>query len=198
VMAALFESTLLPVSILSSILFAIVGVCWFLFVTVTPLTFMAMIGILILMGVVVNNGIVLVAHIAQLRETGMERLAAIIQAGRDRLRPILMTTLTTLLAMLPLAIGDAQVGGGSNGGPAYYPMARAIIGGLAFSTVVSLLIVPSMYVWLDNAAQWTKRLSRAEAAAHGCANGTGARSAGAAPPTEEGTGTRPSSHQPAR
>ena len=158
VMAALFESTLLPVSILSSILFAIVGVCWFLFVTVTPLTFMAMIGILILMGVVVNNGIVLVAHIAQLRAAGMERMEAIIQAGRDRLRPILMTTLTTLLAMLPLAIGDAQVGGGSNGGPAYYPMARAIIGGLAFSTIVSLLIVPSMYVWLDNAARWTQEV----------------------------------------
>ena len=181
VMAALFESTLLPVSILSSILFAIVGVCWFLFVTVTPMTFMAMIGILILMGVVVNNGIVLVAHIAQLRAAGMERTAAIIQAGRDRLRPILMTTLTTLLAMLPLAIGDAQVGGGSNGGPAYYPMARAIIGGLAFSTIVSLLIVPSMYVWLDNAARWTRRVgSRAEA-----------------PTTAEGIGTDPSSRQPA-
>ncbi len=158
VMAALFESTLLPVSILSSIVFAIVGVFWFLFATLTPMTFMAMIGILILMGVVVNNGIVLVAHIAQLRATGMERTAAIIQAGRDRLRPILMTTLTTLLAMMPLAIGDAQVGGGSNGGPAYYPMARAIIGGLGFSTVVSLLIVPSMYVWLDNAARWLKRV----------------------------------------
>ena len=181
VMAALFESTILPVSILSSILFAIVGVCWFLFATVTPMTFMAMIGILILMGVVVNNGIVLVAHIAQLRATGMERTDAIIQAGRDRLRPILMTTLTTLLAMLPLAIGDAQVGGGSNGGPAYYPMARAIIGGLAFSTIVSLLIVPSMYVWLDNAARWTKRIgSRAEARA-----------------TEAATDTRPSSRQPA-
>jgi hydrophobic/amphiphilic exporter-1 (mainly G- bacteria), HAE1 family len=182
VMAALFEATLLPVSILSSILFAIVGVCWFLFATVTPLTFMAMIGILILMGVVVNNGIVLVAHIAQLRAAGMERTAAIIQAGRDRLRPILMTTLTTLLAMLPLAIGDAQVGGGSNGGPAYYPMARAIIGGLGFSTIVSLLIVPSMYVWLDNAARWTRRVG----------------SPAAARLTEEGTGTDPSSRQPAR
>jgi HAE1 family hydrophobic/amphiphilic exporter-1 len=181
VMAALFESTVLPVSILSSILFAIVGVFWFLFVTVTPLTFMAMIGILILMGVVVNNGIVLVAHIAQLRATGMERTAAIIQAGRDRLRPILMTTMTTLLAMLPLAIGDAQVGGGSNGGPAYYPMARAIIGGLGYSTILSLLIVTSMYVWLDNAAQWTRRL--------GSRAGAGA--------TEAATDTDPSSRQPA-
>jgi HAE1 family hydrophobic/amphiphilic exporter-1 len=84
VMAALFESTLLPVSILSSILFAIVGVCWFLFATVTPLTFMAMIGILILMGVVVNNGIVLVAHIAQLRATGMERTDAVRAAASYR------------------------------------------------------------------------------------------------------------------
>ncbi|HEV8334279.1 MAG TPA: efflux RND transporter permease subunit, partial [Steroidobacteraceae bacterium] len=197
VMAALFESTILPVSILSSILFAIVGVFWFLFATLTPMTFMAMIGILILMGVVVNNGIVLVAHIAQLRATGMERTTAIVQAGRDRLRPILMTTLTTLLAMTPLAIGDAQVGGGSNGGPAYYPMARAIIGGLAFSTIVSLLIVPSMYVWLDNAARWTKGLSRAGVAAQGCANGAGAGCAGAARPTGEATGTDPSSRQPA-
>ena len=124
----------------------------------TTFTFMAMVGIMILVGVVVNIGIVLVAHIDKLRATGLSRNAAIIQAGRDRLRPILMTTLTTLLAMLPLAIGDAQVGGGGNGGPAYYPMARAIIGGLAFSTIVSLLIVPSMYVWLDNAARWTTRI----------------------------------------
>jgi HAE1 family hydrophobic/amphiphilic exporter-1 len=94
----------------------------------------------------------------------MERTDAIVQAGRDRLRPILMTTLTTLLAMLPLAIGDAQVGGGSNGGPAYYPMARAIIGGLGFSTIVSLLIVPSMYVWLDNAVRWTQRVGAAAGA----------------------------------
>lgn len=172
VMAALFESTLLPISILSSILFAIVGVCWFLFATFTPMTFMAMIGIMILMGVVVNNGIVLVAHIAQLRAAGMDRTEAIVQAGRDRLRPILMTTLTTLLAMLPLAIGDAQVGGGSNGGPAYYPMARAIIGGLGFSTIVSLLIVPSMYVWLDNAARWTKRIGARQPLAAAESQGT--------------------------
>jgi HAE1 family hydrophobic/amphiphilic exporter-1 len=69
-----------------------------------------------------------------------------------------MTTLTTLLAMLPLAIGDAQVRRRQQRRPAYYPMARAIIGGLAFSTIVSLLIVPSMYVWLDNAARWTRKI----------------------------------------
>src|SRR6185295_5257478 len=182
VMASLFESALYPLSIITSIVFAIVGVYWFFFITGTKVTFMAMVGIMILVGVVVNIGIVLVAHINNLRASGLSRNAAIIQAGRDRLRPILMTTLTTLLAMLPLAIGDAQVGGGSNGGPAYYPMARAIIGGLGFSTIVSLLIVPSMYVWLDNAARWARKVgSRRETRS-----------------TEAATGTDPSSRQPAR
>ena len=145
VMASLFESALYPLSIITSIVFAIVGVYWFFFITGTTFTFMAMVGIMILMGVVVNIGIVLVAHINNLRASGLSRNAAIIQAGRDRLRPILMTTLTTLLAMLPLAIGDAQVGGGGSGGPAYFPMARAIIGGLAFSGVLSLFVVPAFY-----------------------------------------------------
>jgi len=115
---------------------------------------------MILVGVVVNIGIVLVAHINNLRASGLSRNAAIIQAGRDRLRPILMTTLTTLLAMLPLAIGDAQVGGGGvgGGGPAYFPMARAIIGGLAFSGVLSLFVVPAFYEWFDDLNQWRRRV----------------------------------------
>jgi HAE1 family hydrophobic/amphiphilic exporter-1 len=107
---------------------------------------------------VVNIGIVLIAHVIDLREQGMPRDQAILQAGRDRLRPIMMTTLTTLLAMLPLAIGDATVGGGGDGGPAYYPMARAIMGGLAFSAVISLLIVPMFYVWFDELNTWRRRV----------------------------------------
>ena len=87
----------------------------------------------------------------------MPRDQAILQAGRDRLRPILMTTLTTLLGMLPLAIGDAQLGG-SGEGPAYFPMARAIMGGLAFSAAVSLLIVPLFYVWFDELNLWRRRV----------------------------------------
>jgi hydrophobic/amphiphilic exporter-1 (mainly G- bacteria), HAE1 family len=169
VMAALFESALYPISIITSIIFSIVGVYWFFFATQTIFTFMAMVGIMILVGVVVNIGIVLVAHINNLRASGMARDAAIIQAGRDRLRPILMTTLTTLLAMLPLAIGDAQVGGsgGGGGGPAYFPMARAIIGGLAFSGVLSLFVVPAFYEWFDDLNQWRRRLGRASSAAPG-------------------------------
>jgi HAE1 family hydrophobic/amphiphilic exporter-1 len=108
----------------------------------------------------VNIGIVLVAHINNLRAAGMERNAAIIQAGRDRLRPILMTTLTTLLAMSVLAIDtDAQVGGGG-GGPPYFPMARAIIGGLAFSGVLSLFLVPAFYEWFDDFNEWRRRIGR--------------------------------------
>lgn len=158
VMAALFESTLLPVSILSSIVFAVVGVYWFFLATGTVMTFMSMVGIMILIGVVVNIGIVLVDHINNLRAAGLDREAAIIQAGRDRLRPILMTALTTLLGLTPLAMGSATVGGGL-GGPAYYPMARAIIGGLAFSTVVSLIVVPNLYLWLDSLNAWRRRVS---------------------------------------
>ena len=157
VMASLFESALYPLSIITSILFAIVGSIWFLTLTGTTITMMAMIGFMILIGVVVNIGIVLIAHVIDLREAGLPRREAILQAGRDRLRPILMTTLTTLLGMLPLAIGDAQVGGGGEG-PAYYPMARAIMGGLGFSAAVSLLIVPMFYVWFDDLNEWRLRV----------------------------------------
>jgi HAE1 family hydrophobic/amphiphilic exporter-1 len=159
VMASVFESTLYPLSIITSIAFAIVGAIWFLALTGTVITMMAMIGFLILIGVVVNIGIVLIAHVIDLRKAGLSRRDAILQAGRDRLRPILMTTLTTLFGMLPLAIGDAQVGGGGAAEmPAYYPMARAIIGGLAFSAVVSLLIVPCFYVWFDDLNAWRVRV----------------------------------------
>ncbi|MEO0974958.1 MAG: efflux RND transporter permease subunit, partial [Pseudomonadota bacterium] len=127
VMAALFESLLLPMSIITSIVFSIIGVLWFFMLTGTAFSFMATIGILILIGIVVNNGIVLVDHISNLRLEGMPRREAVLTAGRDRLRPILMTVATTVLGLLPLAVGDTQVGGN---GPPYYPMARAIIGGL--------------------------------------------------------------------
>ena len=152
VMAALFESTLFPISIITSILFSFVGVYWFFFITGTDMSIMALIGMLVLMGIVVNNGIVLIDHVNNLRRQGMARDRAVIQGGRDRLRPILMTAATTILAMIPLAIGNTRIGGG---GPPYYPMARAIIGGLAFSTVISLVVVPFVYVLLDSLRQWT-------------------------------------------
>jgi len=158
VMAALFESLLLPFSIiLGSIVFSIFGVFLFFAATGTTFSFMAMIGIMILIGVVVNNGIVLVDHINNLRQQGLTRNESIVVAGRDRLRPILMTVATTIVGLAPLALGTTQVGGD---GPPYYPMARAIIGGLAFSTVVSLLVVPALYVYFDNLAAWGRKVMR--------------------------------------
>ena len=158
VMAALFESLVLPFSIiLGSIVFSIFGVFLFFAATGTTFSFMAMIGIMILIGVVVNNGIVLVDHINNLRIEGVARGEAIVIAGRDRLRPILMTVATTIVGLTPLAMGTTQVGGD---GPPYYPMARAIIGGLAFSTVVSLLVVPALYLYFDNLAAWGRKIMR--------------------------------------
>jgi HAE1 family hydrophobic/amphiphilic exporter-1 len=158
VMAALFESLVLPFSIiLGSIAFSIFGVFLFFAATGTTFSFMAMIGIMILIGVVVNNGIVLVDHINNLRQDGVSRDEAIVVAGRDRLRPILMTVATTIVGLTPLAMGTTQVGGD---GPPYYPMARAIIGGLAFSTVVSLLVVPALYIYFDSLAAWGRKVMR--------------------------------------
>ncbi len=158
VMAALFESLILPFSIiLGSIAFSVFGVFLFFAATGTTFSFMAMIGIMILIGVVVNNGIVLVDHVNNLRNAGVSRAEAIEIAGRDRLRPILMTVATTIVGLVPLALGSTQVGGD---GPPYYPMARAIIGGLAFSTLVSLLVVPALYVYFDNLAGWSRKVIR--------------------------------------
>jgi HAE1 family hydrophobic/amphiphilic exporter-1 len=137
--------------------FSIFGVFLFFAATGTTFSFMAMIGIMILIGVVVNNGIVLVDHINNLRHEGVPREKSIIIAGRDRLRPILMTVATTIVGLAPLAMGTTQVGGD---GPPYYPMARAIIGGLAFSTVVSLLVVPALYLYFDSFAAWGRTVMR--------------------------------------
>ncbi|QBF84427.1 efflux RND transporter permease subunit [Shewanella maritima] len=142
VMAALFESLVLPTAIITSILFSITGVFWGLWITFTPMSVMAMIGILILMGIVVNNGIVLVDQINQMTPELGELSDTIIKVCQTRLRPVLMTVSTTVLGLVPLAMGDTQIGGG---GPPYSPMAIAIIGGLTFSTVTSLYLVPLCY-----------------------------------------------------
>lgn len=155
VMAALFESLLYPLSIITAIGFSVIGVYWFFWATGTTFSFMALIGILVLMGVVVNNGIVMVDHFNHLRWGGMAREAAVLKGARDRLRPILMTVGTTIVGLVPLAVGDAKIGG--DGAP-YYPMARAIIGGLAFSTLVSLLALPTIYLLLDDLSGWWSRV----------------------------------------
>jgi HAE1 family hydrophobic/amphiphilic exporter-1 len=157
VMASLFESLIYPTSILTCILFGVVGIFWFFFITGTTFDLMATIGILILMGIVVNNGIVLIDHILHLRSEGMSRREAVVQGGKDRMRPILMTAGTTVLGLIPLCIGTTQIGGD---GPPYFPMARAIVGGLTFSTVVTLVVLPSIYIILDDLKIWRSRIGK--------------------------------------
>ncbi len=151
VLAAQFESLVLPVSMVCTILFSVVGVYWFFLLTGTAFSIMSMIGILILIGVAVSNGIVLIDHVNYLRNQGMDRDEALVRAGKDRLRPILMTVGTTVLGMAPLCFGTNQLGGN---GPPYFPMARAIVGGLLFSTVVSLVFLPTIYTGLDAMRVW--------------------------------------------
>jgi multidrug efflux pump subunit AcrB len=145
VMAALFESLMLPTAVLTSLFFSFTGVFWAFLITGNAMTVMGMIGMLILMGIVVNNGIVLVDRINHLANKGMSVPDAIIEGCLSRVRPILMTVLTTVLGLLPLALGDVSIGGD---GPPYAPMAIAIIGGLLFSTVTSLFLVPLAYLLL--------------------------------------------------
>ena len=155
VMAAVFESLLFPAAIMSGVLFSVFGVFWLFWLTGTEFNIMAFIGILVLMGVVVNNGIVMIEHINNLRRRGMTRTEALVEGSRERLRPILMTMGTAILAMVPIALSTSE---GSNNMPAYYPMARAIAGGLAFSTIVSLLFLPTIYAILDDLRNSTSRV----------------------------------------
>lgn len=157
VMAAVFESLLFPLAIMSGVLFSVFGVYWLFWLTGTTFNIMAIIGILVLMGVVVNNGIVMIEHINNLRRRGMNRTEALVEGSRERLRPIMMTMGTAILAMVPIALSDTQIAGE---GPAYYPMARAIAGGLAFSTVVSLLFLPTIYAMLDDLRAGSANLIR--------------------------------------
>lgn len=146
VMAALFESLLLPTAVITSLMFSFTGVFWALFITGTSMSVMSMIGMLILMGIVVNNGIVLVDRVNQLVNTGLSVPDAIVQGCLSRVRPIMMTVATTVLGLLPLALGDTTIAGGD--GPPYSPMAISIIGGLLFSTMTSLFLVPLAYLLL--------------------------------------------------
>lgn len=154
IMAAVFESLLFPLAIMSCVVFSIFGVYWLFWITGTEMNIMAVIGILVLMGVVVNNGIVMIEHINNLRRRGLSRTDALVEGSRERLRPIMMTMGTAILAMIPIALNTDT----AKGMPPYFPMARAIAGGLAFSTVVSLLFLPTIYALLDDLRSGTRRL----------------------------------------
>jgi hydrophobic/amphiphilic exporter-1 (mainly G- bacteria), HAE1 family len=146
VLAAEFESLLHPFTILTTIPFAIVGSILIFLIMGNPLNVMAVIGIIMLVGIAVNNSILLVDRILQIQKEGFSRKEAIIQAGQQRIRPILMTKLTTVLAMLPLTFGFGESASLRS------PMALAVIGGLITSTIMSLVVIPCVFDVFDGMA----------------------------------------------
>lgn len=152
VMAVQFESFTYPFIIMFSLPTMMIGVLVGLFVSKVSLSITAIIGLIMLAGIVVNNGIILVDYINILRAKGMERMEAIVEAGKSRLRPILMTTLTTVLAMVPLALAIGE------GAEQQQPMAVVVVFGLMASTIFTLVFVPVMYVVIDNMSNKTKNI----------------------------------------
>ena len=139
VMAAQFESYTYPAIIMTSLMFAFSGVFIILYLTNNTLNVMSMIGAIMLIGIVVKNGIVLIDYITLNRERGMSIRNAVILGGKSRLRPVVMPTLTTILGMVPMAVGTGQ------GSEMWRPMGTAVIGGLTLSTILTLLFVPTLY-----------------------------------------------------
>ena len=139
VMAAQFESLTYPGIIMTSLPFAFSGIVLILWATGTHLNVMSMIGSIMLIGIVVKNGIVLIDYITLNRERGMSIRSAVVLGGKSRLRPVVMTSLTTILGMVPMAVGSGQ------GAEMWRPLGIAVIGGLTFSTLLTLLFVPALY-----------------------------------------------------
>ncbi|MCC5912949.1 MAG: efflux RND transporter permease subunit [Balneolaceae bacterium] len=148
VMASQFESLVEPFIIIVTIPLALTGVLLMLWITSTPVSVTAMVGLVLLTGIVVNNGIVMIDYIKILQSRGQNRHEAIVNGAGRRLRPILMTAFTTILAMVPLAL---QLGAGAE---TWSPMARAVIGGLTMSTILMLFAVPCMYYIING---WVER-----------------------------------------
>jgi len=143
VMAAQFESLLQPLIVMVTIPFGLVGVILILFLTGVSVSVVVLIGVIMMAGIVVNNAIVLVDCINRLKAKGLARTEAILEAGKIRLRPILMTTSTTVLGLLPMALGFGE------GAEIRAPMAITVIGGLIISTLLTLVLIPTVYAVLD-------------------------------------------------
>jgi HAE1 family hydrophobic/amphiphilic exporter-1 len=151
VMASEFESLIHPFVILFTIPLAAIGAILALYLTGSVINVIALIGMIMLAGIVVKNGIVLIDLVNRLRDEGMERGAALIEGGRARLRPILMTTLTAILGLLPMALA------GGEGAEMRAPMAITVIGGLTVSTLLTLVVIPVLYTLLDRAPHAAKQ-----------------------------------------
>jgi HAE1 family hydrophobic/amphiphilic exporter-1 len=150
-----FESFLDPLAIMISLPLSLIGVVLALLVTGDTLNIMSMIGVMMLMGIVAKNAILLIDFAKWGRERGMERREALIEAGRTRLRPILMTTFALIAGMVPVALGHGE------GGDFRAPLGRAIIGGVVTSTVLTLVVIPTVYEILDELREWVgSRLAR--------------------------------------
>jgi len=143
VLASIFESLIHPFTVLLTIPFAIVGSILLFFILGRTFNIMAIIGIIMLVGIAVNNSIILIDRINQIRNDGVDRRKAIILGGQQRLRPILMTTFTTILALIPLTIGFGQ------SVQLRSPMALAVIGGMITSTLMTLVVIPCVYDVID-------------------------------------------------
>ena len=143
IMASQFENLLYPLVILITIPLALVGVVTVLWWTGTPVSIVVLLGAIMLAGIVVNNAIVLVDYTGRLKRRGMTTTEALEMAGRVRLRPILMTTLTTMLGLVPMAIGLGD------GAEIRAPMALTVIAGLGLSTLLTLLVIPTLYAAID-------------------------------------------------
>lgn len=148
-MGALFESFILPWVVIVTIPFSFFGVWWIMFLTGTQFGVMAGVGVVILIGVVVNNAIVLIDYARRLIHQGMERNEALIQAAHHRFRPIAMTALTTIMGLIPMAVGNANMIG-----IPYAPMGRAIIGGMLAATISTPIVVPLVYTLVDDFQIW--------------------------------------------
>ncbi|HET6584424.1 MAG TPA: efflux RND transporter permease subunit, partial [Nannocystaceae bacterium] len=155
VMASLFESYLQPFGILVTCLLGTFGAPWALWATGTSVDATAIVGLFILVGVVVNNGIMLVDRAIQLRATGLPRAEALEAAGRDRLRPILMTVATTVLGLVPMLIHHPTLAG-----VYYHAIAIVVAGGLTTSTIVTLIVLPAAYATLEDIASAFRRTWR--------------------------------------
>ncbi|MDE0229635.1 MAG: efflux RND transporter permease subunit [Spirochaetaceae bacterium] len=161
VMAALFESFVHPITILTSLPFSLLGVAVMFHFTGTTLNTNSWLGIMVLAGVVVNNGIILVDHINRLRAGGMARTEAIITGGRDRLRPILITACTTLLGLFPLVaplVAPGVFGPVEGRAGIWGPIGLAVVGGLTTSTFMTLVVMPTIYALLDDLADYLRRV----------------------------------------
>ncbi len=154
VMAAQFESLLDPLIIMFAVPFTFSGVFLGFLLTRTTLSVITFLGIIMLMGIVVNNAIVLISYIIILRARGFSMLEAVTQAGKDRLRPVLMTTITTLVGLLPLAISRGE------GSEIWQPLGITMLGGLSISTLITMLFVPTLYALVEARVKKQGRLSK--------------------------------------